>query len=62
LRQASYITQVAVTSGAIAAQKLARHSDFKTTAGYVEVADEVMRAAAEKASERVALGANKRGR
>jgi integrase len=54
--RAAYITQVAITSGPIAAQKLARHSDFKTTAGYVEVADDVMRAAAEKASERVALG------
>lgn len=60
--RAAYITQVAVTSGAIAAQKLARHSDFKTTAGYVEVADDVMRAAAEKASKRVALGAYKRRR
>jgi hypothetical protein len=59
---AAYITQVAVTSGPIAAQKLARHSDFKTTAGYVEVADNLMRAAAEKASERVALGARTRGR
>jgi integrase len=57
--RAAYITQVAMTSGAIAAQKLARHSDFKTTAGYVEVADDVMRAAAEKASERIALGSNK---
>lgn len=54
--RAAYITQVAVTSGAIAAQKLARHSDFKTTAGYIEVADDVMRAAAEKASERPAFG------
>jgi integrase len=60
--RAAYITQVAITSGAIAAQKLARHSDFKTTAGYIEVADDVMRAAAEKASERVALGARKRKR
>jgi integrase len=60
--RAAYITQVALTSGAIAAQKLARHSDFKTTAGYVDVADDVMRAAAEKASERMALGARTRGR
>jgi hypothetical protein len=58
--RAAYITQVAVTSDAIAAQKLARRSDFKTTASYVEVADDVMRAAAENASERVALGAHKR--
>ena len=57
--RAAYITQVAVTSGAIAAQKLARHSDFKTTAGYIEVADDVMRAAAEKASDRMALGTHR---
>jgi integrase len=60
--RAAYITQIAITSGAIAAQKLARHSDFKTTAGYVEVADDVMRAAAEKASERTALRPIKRAR
>lgn len=57
--RAAYITQIAMTSGPIAAQKLARHSDFKTTAGYVEVADDVIRAAAERASERAALGVKK---
>lgn len=54
--RASFITQVALSSGAIAAQKLARHSDYKTTQGYVEVADDVMRAAAERASDRPSLG------
>jgi len=54
--RAAFITQVAMTSGAVAAQKMARHSDFKTTAGYVEVADGVMRTAAERAAERPALG------
>ena len=44
-----------MTSGALAAQKLARHSDFATTQCYIEVADEVTRAAAERASERPAL-------
>lgn len=54
--RAAYITQVALTSGPIAAQSLARHQDFKTTQGYIEVADEVRRAAAELASERPAFG------
>lgn len=53
--RAAYITQVAIMSGAMAAQKLARHHDFATTQGYVEVADDVMRAAAETASDRPAL-------
>jgi integrase len=57
--RAAYITQIAMTSGPIAAQKLARHSDFKTTAGYVEVADDVIRAAAETASDRAAFGIKK---
>lgn len=60
--RAAYITHVALTSGPIAAQKLARHSDFKTTSGYIEVADYFMRDAAEKASERVSLGTRKRER
>jgi len=60
--RAAYITQVAVTSGAVAAQKLARHSDFKTTQGYIEVADQLMRDAAEKASERPAFGTVRGGK
>jgi integrase len=54
--RAAFITQVAMTCGAVAAQKMARHSDFKTTSSYIEVADAVMRSAAESASERPALG------
>ena len=53
--RAAYITQVALTSGPLAAQALARHSDFTTTQGYIEVADEITRAAAERSSERPAL-------
>lgn len=54
--RAAFITHVAITSGHVAAQKMARHSDFKTTQGYIEVADEVMRRAADRASERPAFG------
>jgi site-specific recombinase XerC len=53
--RAAYITHVAMTSGPLAAQKLARHSDFSTTQAYIEVADEVMRGAADRASQRPAL-------
>jgi len=60
--RAAFITQVALTAGAVAAQKMARHSDFKTTQGYVEVADDVMRDAADKAAMRPALGVVKGGK
>jgi len=60
--RAAFITQVAMTVGAVAAQKMARHSDFKTTQGYVEVADQVMRDAAEKAGARPAFGIVKGGK
>lgn len=53
--RAAYITQVARTSGGIAAQALARHSDFATTQAYIEIADEDRRAAAAKAANRPAL-------
>jgi integrase len=60
--RAAFITHVAITSGGIIAQKLARHADFDTTQGYIAVADDVARAAAEKASERPALGIVRGGR
>lgn len=53
--RAAYITYVAMTSGAVAAQKLARHSDFATTQRYIEVADEITRAAADRAAARPIL-------
>lgn len=54
--RAAFITHVAITCGPLAAQRLARHSDFSTTQAYVEVADQVMREAAEHATARPALG------
>lgn len=54
--RAAFITHVALTSGGIAAQRLARHSDFSTTQLYIEVADEVMREAADRATDRPAFG------
>lgn len=57
--RAAFITQVAMTSGQLAAQALARHSDYNTTRAYVEVADELRRAAADRASDRPALRAIK---
>lgn len=53
--RAAFITNIAVNAGPMAAQKLARHSDFATTQGYIDVADEITRAAVEKASDRPAL-------
>jgi integrase len=53
--RAAFITHVAITSGGIAAQALARHSDFSTTRAYIHVADEVKRAAANRAAVRPAL-------
>src|ERR1700693_5890653 len=38
--RAAFITHVARTSGQLAAQAVARHSDYSTTKAYVEVADE----------------------
>ncbi len=53
--RAAFITHVARTSGQLAAQALACHSDYSTTKTYVEVADEFRREAAERAAERPAL-------
>jgi integrase len=53
--RASFITHVAMTSGAAAAQKMARHSRYATTEAYVEVADEERRIAAARTAERPAL-------
>jgi hypothetical protein len=52
---ASNITHIAINSGPLVAQKMARHADFDTTRGYIEVADQIAREAAEKASVRPAL-------
>ncbi len=53
--RASFITQVAITSGSVAAQKLARHANFKTTQAYIDVADDVSRKGAAAAADRPAL-------
>lgn len=57
--RAAFITHVAMTSGQLAAQALARHSDYDTTRAYVEVADELRRTAADRAAIRPALKAIK---
>lgn len=57
--RAAFITHVAMTSGQLAAQALARHSDYDTTRAYVEVADELRRSAADRAALRPALKAVK---
>jgi integrase len=53
--RAAFITHVAMTSGPVAAQTMARHSSFDTTRGYIEVADEMSRLAAERVAERPSL-------
>lgn len=53
--RAAFITHVAQMSGQLAAQALARHSDYQTTAMYVEAADEFRRKAAERSSDRPVL-------
>jgi len=53
--RAAYISYVANTSGQLAAQKLARHSDYRTTEAYVLVQDALLRKAARRASSRPAL-------
>lgn len=60
--RAAFITHIAITAGPLAAQKLARHSEFSTTQGYVEVADQVMRDAAEQAGNRPAFEVVKGGK
>jgi hypothetical protein len=44
-----------MNSGPVAAQSLARHSDFDTTRAYIEVADDIRRNAANKTARRPAL-------
>lgn len=44
-----------MASGQLAAQALARHSDYETTKAYVEVADELRRSPALRAANRPAL-------
>jgi hypothetical protein len=46
--RAAFITHVAISSGGTIAQTLARHSDPSTTQGYIEVADELRRIAADR--------------
>lgn len=53
--RAAFITHVALTAGPIAAQRMARHSDFETTQAYVAVADSVTRDAAKDAAARPSL-------
>ncbi len=53
--RAAFITHVALTAGAVAAQRMARHSDYETTQAYVEVADTIRRGAATDAAARPAL-------
>lgn len=53
--RAAFITQVALTSGPELARTMARHSDYKTTLGYVAVADEMRTEAARRAGLRPAL-------
>ena len=53
--RAAFITHIALTSGPVAAQRMARHSDYETTQAYVEVADTIRRGAATDAAARPAL-------
>lgn len=47
----AFISRVAVQSGGVVAQALARHSSFATTQLYIEVADEMRRLAADRISQ-----------
>lgn len=58
--RAAFITQVALKASPAAAQAAARHSEYRTTEGYVEVADEIRRGAAEAATDRPSLRALKK--
>jgi site-specific recombinase XerD len=60
--RAAFITHVAISSGGVIAQKLARHSDFATTQSYIEVADEATRAAADRIANHPSLGAVRGGK
>ena len=50
--RAAVITHVAMTSGGMMAQTLARHGDPQTTQGYIEVADGMRRLAADRIAAR----------
>jgi len=60
--RAAYITQVAKTAGPMAAQALARHSDFRTTQGYIGLSDQDMRDGADMAALRPSLALLKGGK
>jgi hypothetical protein len=60
--RAAYITQVAMTAGPMAAQALARHSDFRTTQGYIGLSDQDMRTGADMAAQRPSLALLKGGK
>ena len=53
--RAAFITNVALSSGPLAAQRLARHSSFSTTQAYIAVADPITREAATRTAQRPAL-------
>lgn len=53
--RAAFITSVALNSGGIVAQTMARHSDFATTQLYIEVADEMRRLAADRIGDRAQI-------
>lgn len=53
--RAAFITQIAVTAGAVAAQQLARHSRLSTTQGYIAAHSSTIKAAADEAANRPAL-------
>jgi len=44
----AFTTHAALNSGPVAAQSLARHSDYDATRAYIEVADDIRRNAANK--------------
>ena len=53
--RAACITHIAMTSGSLAAQTLARYVDFDMARDYIEVANQPTRDAAERATEHPAL-------
>lgn len=60
--RAAFITYVARTSGQLAAQTLARHSEFDSTKAYIDVADEFTREASHRAARRPSLAVIPGGR
>lgn len=57
--RAAFITSVAMNSGGVVAQNMARHSDFATTQLYIEVADEMRRLAADRIGDRAIANENR---